>query len=186
MTADFRNAPLDDWEVGLLVQHAAGEEKLELAVTVLLDTGLRISEFAELCPADVYWDRSIIVVRGKKGRDGRPKLRQVPLTAQSAGLLRAWFVTHDRVGYHTSWWYRMIVRLAQQAGILRKLTPHILRHTFAVRALRSGVDIRSVQQALGHATLSTTELYLKYVEGTSARAFRDAGWGAPPSPGPVS
>lgn len=176
MTEDFVNAPLDDWEVDALRAAAAGNAKLELAMTVLIDTGLRISEFADLRPTDCYWDRKIIVVRGKKGRNGKPKLRQVPLTEESESVLREWFLTHDKVGYDTSWWYRCLVKLARDAGIIRKFHPHVCRHSFAVRALRRGVDIRSVQQALGHASLSITELYLKYVEGTSARAFREAGW----------
>lgn len=176
MTDDFVNAPLDDWEVDALRSRATGNPKLELAMTVLIDTGLRISEFADLQPRDCYWDRSIIVVRGKKGRNGIAKLRQVPLTDASKRELQAWFLGHDKVGYDTSWWYRCLVKLAKDTGITRKFHPHVCRHTFAVRALRRGVDIRSVQQALGHATLGTTELYLRYVEGASAKAFKDAGW----------
>lgn len=135
----------------------------------LFSTGLRISE---LCGLGRYlnFDRGEITVRGKG-----EKLRLVFLSGDAtqsiknyldkrADTLEHLFISLDKsgkaIGKITS---RAIQRLvsfyARKAGITRRLTPHGLRHLFATDLLMNGADLRSVQELLGHASVSTTQVY---------------------------
>lgn len=171
MTGILIRRPLDDWEIDALIA-AAQNEKERLITYVLLDTGVRITEFRSITPQDLYPSRGILVIRSLKG--ARP--RQVPLTQRSLLALGQWLSTRPKVGFSSQWWWVILGRLGKRAGILREVTPHILRHSMAVSALRRGVDIRSVQLILGHSSLQITEQYLVYVDGTQMRSFRDVGW----------
>ena len=69
----------------------------------------------------------------------------------------------------------MIKEYAQKAGIKRKVTPHILRHSFATHLLKNGVDIRAIQQLLGHSNLSTTQIYTS-VDMHTLKEVYDGAW----------
>lgn len=68
----------------------------------------------------------------------------------------------------------MIKDQAKAAGIKKKVTPHILRHSFATHLLKNGVDIRAIQQLLGHANLSTTQIYTSVDMHTLKNAYDKA------------
>jgi site-specific recombinase XerD len=140
---------------------------------LLFSTGLRVSELANLKIDQVNLTRDEFTVRGKGD-----KPRVVFLSDRAKEALKAYlnkrqdaspymFVSHDRAkggredaGPLTP---RSIERLIQHyaklAGITKKITPHTLRHTFATDLLLSGADIRSVQSLLGHASITTTQIY---------------------------
>jgi integrase/recombinase XerD len=69
----------------------------------------------------------------------------------------------------------MIKEYAQAADIKRKVTPHVLRHSFATHLLKNGVDIRAIQQLLGHSNLSTTQIYTSVDMHTLKEAY-DGAW----------
>ena len=68
----------------------------------------------------------------------------------------------------------MIKDYAKKAGITKKVTPHILRHSFATHLLKNGVDIRAIQQLLGHSNLNTTQIYTSVDMNTLKDAYDDA------------
>lgn len=163
--------PLEDWECRVL-SDAARDDRERLIVAVILGSGLRISEFRALRREDLYPDRGYAVAKNLK----RGGTKQVPVTPQAMLLLLSWLAGRHRVGYSSQWWWVILKRVAARAGVSRNVNPRVLRHTFAVRALRSGVDIRSLQAALGHSALAITEQYLKYSDDAGIRAFREHGW----------
>ncbi len=149
----------------------------DLAVLhMLYSTGLRVSELSNLNRDDVNFDKREFRVVGK----GR-KARIVFLSVESVDHVKRYldsrtdnwkpvFVSNsnrskkDIVGdegrrLQPQAIERIVRMLTVKAGILKKVTPHTLRHTFATELLRNGADIRSVQEMLGHASITTTQIY---------------------------
>ncbi len=143
---------------------------------MLFSTGLRVSELCSL-DSDIDLSRDELSVRGKGEKVRVVFLSQEAKTAVAAYLKarkdmeEALFVNippltkeggqqKSTPGRLTSRSIeRMIKTYAAKAGITKKVTPHVLRHSFATDLLSNGADIRSVQQLLGHASISTTQIY---------------------------
>jgi site-specific recombinase XerD len=140
---------------------------------LLFSTGLRVSELARLKINDLNLKKVEFTVRGKGS-----KLRLVFLSDDAKATIRAYlearqdtepflFVSHGKINQDSSPLYgltprsieRLVAKYALAAGITKKVTPHTLRHSFATDLLISGADIRSVQQLLGHASITTTQVY---------------------------
>ena len=161
--------PLEDWEIKALIEACQTPEEY-LIIVVLLDTGMRISEWVALRRENIYADRGIITFPSLKKRER--KLRQVAMTPDVQRLLVAYFNENEAVIGSRFVWYRRVKAVASRAGIVRMCSPHVLRHSFAVTSLRKGVNIRSVQEAMGHASLAETEKYLVFTEDRAADDFR--------------
>lgn len=136
---------------------------------LLYGSGLRLAELAGLNLTDVYLDAGWLNVRGKGN-----KQRQVPLTQSSAALLRQWLAQRHAQPHETALFTtqrgtrlgsRQIAKRldnwAQQHGSPQHISPHMLRHSFAGHLLQASRDIRAVQDLLGHASLSSTQIYTK-------------------------
>jgi len=138
---------------------------------VLYGAGVRVSELVSLVPGDVWHDEGLVRVLGKGAKErlvpvGRRALGAIAIYARelrpqlergrSAGklFLNARGQPLSRVGVWT-----IVKHCADRAGITKRVTPHTLRHTFATHLLEGGADLRAVQEMLGHADLSTTQLY---------------------------
>ena len=145
---------------------------------VLYAAGLRVSELTSLRLADLRLESRCCTVEGK-GRKERLALLGEPAIARLARYLRdvrpVWvsgagppevFVSRrGRPLTRQAVWYR-VRRYGQVLGIAYKLTPHVLRHSFATHLLEGGADLRAVQEMLGHADIGTTEIY---THGSRAR-----------------
>jgi site-specific recombinase XerD len=142
--------------------------------------GLRVSELAALDVADVDLEESLVRVRSGKGR----KSRVVPIGPPAVAAVRAWRVAagiaegalfrNVRGGRLTVRGLYDIVRAAGTANGVAAVHPHALRHSFATHLLGGGADVRSIQEMLGHASLSTTQRYTQVELDQLRRAHRDA------------
>ncbi|OZI34496.1 site-specific tyrosine recombinase XerD [Bordetella genomosp. 10] len=138
----------------------------------LYATGLRVSELIGLSLLDVNLNEGVVrVVGGKGGKD-----RLVPLGAEAAHWVDryarearpllakgrpsdALFLTVRGEGMHRQNFWLIIGRYAKEAGIHAPISPHVLRHAFATHLVNHGADLRVVQLLLGHADISTTQIY---------------------------
>ncbi len=136
----------------------------------LYATGLRVSELASLRPGDVNLDDGYVICRGKGGKE-----RVVPLGKAAAALTRryvdevrprllkkpveALFLTRRGDPFTRQGIWKMLREYARKAGLEAKVSPHILRHSFATHLLDRGADLRSVQLMLGHSQITTTQIY---------------------------
>jgi site-specific recombinase XerD len=126
---------------------------------MLFSTGLRVSELCAL-PRDLDLSRDEFSVRGKGD-----KVRMVFLTPEAKSAVSEYLKKNTEItgGKLFSLTPRSVERLVKQyaikAGISRKVTPHVIRHSFATDLLQNGADLRSVQALLGHANITTTQIY---------------------------
>ena len=142
---------------------------MHFVLVTLFTTGLRIGELVMIRLPDISVREGVIQVRGKGNRE---RLVYVP-GKQAMAVLRGFLEARRRIaGEHqellVSWEgtpisaqhiRKRLRRLAAMAGIVRRVTPHMLRHTAATQLLEAGVDIRVVQRLLGHASIATTQIY---------------------------
>lgn len=164
---------ISEVELNRLLEAANGTEEKALRdkaiLELLFSTGLRVSELCSL-NADIDLSRDDFPIRGKGD-----KVRVVFISDAAKEAVRAYlkarkdmeealFVNHapgnkknERITPRSV--ERMIKIYAAKAGITKKVTPHVLRHSFATDLLSNGADIRSVQALLGHASINTTQIY---------------------------
>ncbi|KAA1040383.1 site-specific tyrosine recombinase XerD [Macrococcus equipercicus] len=138
---------------------------------LLYATGMRVSELINLDLEDINLIMGYVRVFGKGNKE-----RIIPLGSKSMTVL-ADYIKHTRpkmlkkevtdslfLNFHgrrmtRQGFWKIIKQLKEEVGIKKKLTPHTLRHSFATHLLENGADLRAVQEMLGHADISTTQLY---------------------------
>ena len=142
--------------------------RLQCLVELLYATGLRVSELVGLTVRTVKADSQVLTIKGKGGRE-----RLVPLNASAGVALKNWlkmrpepnsewlFASPQALGHLTRQHFANELKgLAASVGIsAASISPHVLRHAFASHLLAGGADLRAVQQMLGHADISTTQIY---------------------------
>jgi integrase/recombinase XerD len=146
--------------------------RLHALLEVLYATGLRVSELVSLPLTAALRDERLISVRGKGNKEravplsdaARDAMRRHVEARKAAGTgdgTRWLFPSHGESGHLTRQAFaRDLKALAARAGLdTRALSPHVLRHAFASHLLQNGADLRVVQQLLGHADISTTQIY---------------------------
>jgi integrase/recombinase XerD len=165
-------SPLD---VESLLASPKGESTLAWRDRAMLEiiyaTGLRVSELVALKLGDLQMDVGYLTAFGK-----RSKQRIVPLGEAAISALRDYlqhgrpgldkergsqylFLNRSGAGLTRQGFWKIIKRRALEAGIKQSITPHTMRHSFATHLLENGADLRSVQAMLGHADISTTQIY---------------------------
>lgn len=160
MAYQFKREPLTADEANRLASLCNTHEE-KLIVWTLLDTGLRVAELAHLKKDNLDWQSHRLMIYGKGGPYGtKSKRRVIPLTARVQPLLEGHFALHDDLGMSVRTIQRVVRMIANRAAISRKVSPHVLRHTFSVTAVQKGISLPALQRLLGHDHLATTEIYL--------------------------
>jgi integrase/recombinase XerD len=142
--------------------------KQRLILTVCYAAGLRVSEAVRLKPAAIDSQRMVIRVEAGKGRKDRyvmlsPRLLELLREYWKTARPKEWLFPGKRSGEPiTTYAVEDACRGARaRSGLTRPITPHCLRHAFAVHLLESGTDLRTIQLLLGHNNLATTSRYLR-------------------------
>ncbi len=151
-------------------QNSAGKRDKAM-LELLYATGIRVSELVSLNVFDADLDEGFIRCTGKGSKE-----RVVPMGEIAIAALRdylenarlkiladpketAIFLNHHGRRLTRQGFWKIVKKYAMQAQIRKEITPHTLRHSFATHLLENGADIRSVQEMLGHADISTTQIY---------------------------
>jgi integrase/recombinase XerD len=197
-TADLRGPPktrtlpkvLTREQVACLLAQPKGSEPLALRDRALLELmyacGLRISEACALQVGDLDVQEGMLRARGKGAKErivpvGRAAVRAIEVylargrpVLVSTRLESRLFVNHRGGALTRQGTHKIIQNHARGAGLDRKMTPHTLRHSFATHLLAGGCDLRSLQEMLGHADLSTTQIYTHLSADRLKEAYFDA------------
>jgi integrase/recombinase XerD len=141
---------------------------LEIAVRLMVSTGIRVGELCRLRIEDVAPDGSSLRVHGKGARDRIAYISDVSLRLGLARLAKrnavparggALFLNRYGSPMRPQSIRSKLRRHAADIGLVRRVTPHMLRHSAATLLIEQGVDIRFVQRLLGHSSIATTEIY---------------------------
>lgn len=187
---------LSEAEVGRILDSVVGDGPIERRDRAILETlygtGLRIGELVGLSLADVDLDAGLLRAFGKGSKE-----RIVPVGSYATRALVAWLAPGGRPDLEPERWARrgdqealflntrgsrlsrqgawLVVRRAgERTGLADRLSPHVLRHSCATHLLDHGADIRTVQELLGHASISTTQVYTLVSDERLEAAYRAA------------
>mgnify|MGYP003462591466 CR=1 FL=1 len=163
-------------EVEAFMESPKGSDEFALRNQAMLEimyaTGMRVSELISLDVGDVHSAMGFVRCIGKGNKERIIPIGQTALDAVEKYLLKgrplfvskkqksdALFLNHHGKRLSRQGFWKILKKLAQEANIQKELTPHTLRHSFATHLLMNGADLRSVQEMLGHADISTTQIY---------------------------
>lgn len=160
------------------------EFSTNIAIKLLLTTGIRIGELVKIDIDDLVLADSSLKIHGKGNRQRlvylfEPTLNQamaryLPLRKTRTTGTPKLFITNAGIPLTPQKTRILLGNLANKAGIERRITPHMLRHTTATQLLEAGLDIRYVQKLLGHQSISTTEIYTHVTDHGLRSALRRA------------
>lgn len=137
-----------------------------IIIDILYSTGLRRAELINLKKSDIYFDDQVIKVLGKRNKE-----RLVPMLPGLVKKLKLYsinikedsFLLQSKNGnkISPSTIYRVVNKYLRSISTKTKISPHVLRHTFATHILNNGADINSIKEILGHKSLASTQIYTK-------------------------
>jgi integrase/recombinase XerD len=187
--------PLSEAEVGALLAAVAGSDPASLRDRALLEflyaTGARISEACGLSLSDLDRDHRVVRLFGKGSKE-----RVVPFGRSAAAAMDEWLALGRKHLEPARWARRgdqeavflntrgarlsrqaawaVVRKYGERTGVADKLSPHVLRHSCATHLLDHGADLRIVQEMLGHASISTTQVYTKVSQERLWQVYRQA------------
>lgn len=188
--------PLDEDEVASLLDAVVGDDPIGRRDRALLElmyaTGARVSEIVGLSLGDIDFDASLVRLLGKGDKE-----RIVPYGSAAARALDEWFELSGRAALSPTRWRRrgdaeavflnrsggrlsrqgawlVLRKYGDRVGLGDRLSPHVLRHSCATHLLDHGADLRIVQEMLGHASISTTQVYTRVSQERLWEVYRDA------------
>lgn len=140
-----------------------------LIVDMFFQTGMRRAELIGLKNTDIDIDNKTLIVTGKRNKqriipisdDLLDKIKKFIENKRKMGLnnCHSFFVKEDGEALYPMLVYRIVRKILEQIPRLSKMSPHVLRHTFATSMLNAGADINAVKEILGHSSLAATEIY---------------------------
>jgi integrase/recombinase XerC len=153
-------------DVSGMIERALGSARDRAIVELLYATGIRVGELCALDIGDLSLEEGVIRIRGGKGG----KERLLPIGGKALEAIGEYlkvrgvgngplFLSRSNRRISDRSVRRLVKRLAEEAGLGKDVSPHTLRHSFATHLLERGADLRSVQEMLGHSSLSTTQVY---------------------------
>ena len=162
-----------DQIIAMIDFNKAEAERNLTIIETLYSCGLRVSELTKLRMSDLYFEEGFIAITGKGN-----KQRLIPIAEHTENLITNYikgsrtainckpehlntvFLNRRGNGLTRAMIFTIVKQLVKLAGIQKNISPHTFRHSFATHLLENGADLRSIQQMLGHESITTTEIYM--------------------------
>ncbi|WP_067617875.1 site-specific tyrosine recombinase XerD [Alicyclobacillus acidiphilus] len=153
---------------------------------LLYATGIRVSELVSLQCEDLHLSGGFLRCMGKGGKERIIPVGEYALHALHTYMevarpsfiknraVNALFLNHHGTQMSRQGFWKILKKYAQEAQIVKEITPHTLRHSFATHLLERGADLRAVQEMLGHADISTTQIYTHVTRGRLKEIYMSA------------
>ncbi|MBA7561345.1 Tyrosine recombinase XerD [subsurface metagenome] len=162
-------------EMALLLKQPGTKTPLAVRDTAMLEllyaTGIRVSELVSLGMSNINWQAGYLIVVGKGNKERIVPIGQVAFDCLNRYVgdarrklaggrsVNALFLNRSGNGLTRQGFWKIVKKYVRKAGFNKKVYPHTFRHSFATHLLEGGADLRSVQVMLGHADISTTQIY---------------------------
>ncbi len=162
-------------EMVLLLKQPGTKTPLAMRDTAMLEllyaTGIRVSELVSLAMSNINWQAGYLIVVGKGNKERIVPIGQVAFDCLNRYVgdarrklaggrsVNALFLNRSGNGLTRQGFWKIVKKYVRKAGLNKKVYPHTFRHSFATHLLEGGADLRSVQVMLGHADISTTQIY---------------------------
>jgi len=162
-------------EMALLLEQPGTKTPLAMRDTAMLEllyaTGIRVSELVSLEMGNINWQAGYLIVVGKGNKERIVPIGQTALDCLNRYVadarkklargrsMNTLFLNHSGEGITRQGFWKIVKKYVRKAGLGKKVYPHTFRHSFATHLLEGGADLRSVQVMLGHADISTTQIY---------------------------
>ncbi len=173
---------LTEHETSRLLSFASRNPKTLAIISTLAYTGLRVSELCSLNIEDVDLEEKVMRVRHGKGDKDRIVIMSdecadsIEKYMKSRVLVRtdseALFLSRKTSRYDPTSIQRLVKKIAKESGVIKNVTPHVLRHTFATSIMRNGANLRFIQEILGHSSISTTQIYVHLDDGAMRQMYQ--------------
>jgi len=176
----WKREPLEDFEVDALIEQASSmSDEHELIIRTLLHTGMRADELAHMQSNWVNWRKGEI--RVQPAGDWTPKSqaghRVIPLRDPDVKrLLNQLFSEQAAIEMSRTTIWRRVTDVAEETNIAKKISPHVLRHTYGTTIAAEGASAQFIKQTMGHQHLATSQQYIEY-SGRRIHQEADAIWG---------
>lgn len=160
-------------------RHTQNGERDRLIVEIIMRTGLRSAELLALSADDISDEGPIMwvsVVQGKGSKDRRIPIVSKSLQTSLKRYVKGMAPLDPLFPMKSRNLRKLVARIGREAGLSKRLHPHMLRHTSATMYLRKGANLESVRKTLGHESLSTTQKYLALTDEDVARDLAKAAW----------
>ncbi len=157
--------------IGALDMSKSESTRNRAMIEVLYGSGVRVSELIGIELSKIYFEEKYMLIEGKGS-----KQRLVPLSDESIKQIHFWLLDRNKLKIKKgnedylflnrrgskisrAMVFEVVKRLAKEANIQKRVSPHVFRHSFATHLLENGANLRAIQQLLGHESITTTELY---------------------------
>ena len=158
----YRLEPLNGKEV-LALKKACFDFEEDFIITIFLETGISITDLVNLKKSNICWMKhSYIKINNKK----------IPINNNVKEYLKEFFKDKTKFKYKERWVQKLVHRIGKKVRINKRVTPQVLRHTFAVGYLNEGGDPKKLKEILGHAHQQTTNQYKTYYNKSIDNDFR--------------